>query len=179
MLIDLLLVVSWILAIIKGFRQGIILAVFSLAGFIIGIAAAMALSAKVAQQISTSGHINGRWLPAISFFIVFLAVTIFLSLFARMISRTLDLAMLGWANRIAGAGIYVLVVSVIWSVLLFYLRNLQIISENTCEKSVFYPSIASLAPLILDKLGEFIPFLGNLFGDLRKFFEDAGNKINY
>lgn len=178
MIIDLLLVTFWILAAIRGLRRGFVIALFSVVGFIVGIAAAMALSATVAQQISTSGNLHAKWLPVISFLLVFFAVAVLISLVARMISRVMDIAMLGWVNRIAGAAIYILLVSIILSVLLFYLTALHIIPAATNGKSVIYPVIKPIAPVIVDKLGEFIPLFRNLFGELRNFFENAANNLN-
>jgi len=177
MLVDLLLAGCWILAIVRGLQKGLIIAVFSLFGFILGIAAALALSARVAQKISASGEISSKWLPAISFILVFFVVAFLVSLLARMMNRVVDFALQGWVNRIAGAIVYVVLVSVIMSVLMFYLTSLHIITENAVSGSVFYPVIKPIAPVITDHLGEFVPMFRNLFSDLRNFFESAGNNL--
>jgi membrane protein required for colicin V production len=48
MVIDAIFIVLMILAVIKGFRNGLIVAVFSFLGIIIGLAAAMKFSTVVA-----------------------------------------------------------------------------------------------------------------------------------
>ena len=53
MVIDIIFVILLLLAVIKGYQRGLIVAVFSLIAFIIGLAAAMKLSTVVA------GHIGG------------------------------------------------------------------------------------------------------------------------
>lgn len=178
MVVDVILVVSLVWAVIRGLRQGAVIAIFSLVGFIVGIAAAMSLSAYVAQKISATGEINGKWLPAISFFLVFFAVVFAVAITARFISRTMDLALLGWANRIAGACLYILLISTIWSVLLFYLSGLGVLADSTLEKSKLYPVIKPIGPAIMEKLGELVPLFRNVFEDLKAFFERAGNNLN-
>ncbi len=177
MLIDLLLIIALIIAVFKGLSKGFIVALFSVVGFVIGIAAALALSAKVAEKLSSAGTVSGKWLPALSFLLVFLVVAILVSLAARTIQKTAEMALLGGINRLAGAVAYVFLYSVILSVLLFYLVALKIISEDTVSQSKLYPFIRPLAPWIIEKLGEIIPMFKNMFEALRVFFEQAGNNL--
>jgi uncharacterized membrane protein required for colicin V production len=62
MLLDLVLVVIMIVAIIKGYQRGLIVGVFSLVGIIIGLAAAIKLSAVVAGYIGKAITISHTWL---------------------------------------------------------------------------------------------------------------------
>lgn len=179
MLIDLLLIVAWIIAVFKGLSKGFIVALFSVAGFVIGIAAALALSAKVAEKLSSTADVSGKWLPALSFLLVFLVVAVLVSLAAKTIQRTAEMALLGGVNRVAGAVAYVFLYSVILSVLMFYLVALKIVSEETVSHSRLYFLIKPLAPWIIDKLGEIIPMFKNMFEALKLFFEQAGNNLEH
>ena len=66
-MIDIIFAILFILAIIKGLRRGFIVAVFSIIGYIIGLAAALKLSALVAVYLQKNISITGKWLPFISF----------------------------------------------------------------------------------------------------------------
>ena len=72
MILDIIVAVILILAVIKGYRQGLIVALFSFIALIIGIAAAMKLSVVAAGYIGKAVNISDRWLPIISFAVVFL-----------------------------------------------------------------------------------------------------------
>ena len=72
MIIDIIVAVILILAIIKGYRQGLIVAFFSLIAFIVGLAAALKLSVVVAGYIGKAVNVSDKWLPIISFAVVFL-----------------------------------------------------------------------------------------------------------
>ena len=62
MIIDIIVAVILILAIIKGYRQGLIVAFFSLIAFIVGLAAALKLSVVVAGYIGKAVNVSDKWL---------------------------------------------------------------------------------------------------------------------
>ena len=130
MIIDIVVAVILILAIIKGYRLGLIVALFSFLAFIIGLGAALKLSAVVADHLGKAIKVSDKWLPIISFAVVFLIVVLLVRLGAKFIQKTVELAMLGWVNRLGGillyAGLYIL----IFSVLLFYADQLNFIKPN-------------------------------------------------
>ena len=70
MLIDVVAFILLIVAIFKGLRKGIIVAVFSFLAFIVGLAAAVKLSTAMAAYIGNNVSISQRWLPFIAFIIV-------------------------------------------------------------------------------------------------------------
>ena len=79
-----------ILAIFKGLRKGFILGIFSLLAFIIGLAAALKLSAVVAVYLQKSSNAS-RWLPVLSFILCFYCGISNCWLGARLIKKTLIL----------------------------------------------------------------------------------------
>jgi len=58
MLIDLIFALLLVMAIIKGYQKGFIVAFFSIIAFIIGLAAALKLSAVVAEYLIQSVNIS-------------------------------------------------------------------------------------------------------------------------
>jgi membrane protein required for colicin V production len=88
MIIDIIVAIILILALIKGLRQGLIVALFSVIAFIIGLAAAMKLSVVVAGYIGKAVNVSDKWLPIISFAVVFLIVVILVRLGAKFIQKS-------------------------------------------------------------------------------------------
>ena len=80
MIIDIICIILLVLAVIKGFQRGLIVGVFSLLAVIIGLAAAIKLSAVVASHIGEAVKISDRWLPVLSFAVVFIAVVLLIRL---------------------------------------------------------------------------------------------------
>ena len=87
MIIDIIVAVILILAIIKGYRQGLIVAFFSLIAFIVGLAAALKLSVVVAGYIGKAVNVSDKWLPIISFAVVFLIVVLLVRIGAKFIQK--------------------------------------------------------------------------------------------
>ncbi|MGZ8553689.1 MAG: CvpA family protein [Chitinophagaceae bacterium] len=102
MILDLIFVVIVILAVLKGYNQGLVIGIFSLVSVIVGLAAAMKLSTVAAHYIGKAIKISEEWLPLISFAVVFLVVVLLIRLGARAIQRTFEIVMLGWVNRLGG-----------------------------------------------------------------------------
>ena len=177
MIIDIIVVIILIFAVIKGYRQGLIVALFSAIAFIIGLAAALKLSAVVADHLGKAVKVSDRWLPIISFAVVFLIVVLLVRLGAGFIQKTVELAMLGWLNRLGGillyAGLYIL----IFSILLFYADQLGIIKPGTKNESVTYNFIQPMGPKLMDGLGRIIPIFRDMFGDLEDFFDSVSKQV--
>ena len=172
MAIDTLFFILMALAVFKGYSKGFIIALFSVAGFILGLAAAIKLSAWVATALSGTFNANSKWLPVISFLLVFIGVMLLINLGARLIQGGMEMAMLGWLNRLAGAALYVLLYGIIFSVFLFYAVQLNVFSKDAISASVIYPYLQPLAPQIIDGLGAVLPWFKDMFATLQQFFEN-------
>jgi membrane protein required for colicin V production len=178
MVIDIIVFGLMVLALFKGLTKGFVLAVFSFFAFIIGLAAAIKLSAIVAGYLSTTTNIGSRWLPVLAFAIVFILVAILVRLGAKAIEGALRMAMLGWANKIGGVLLYMLLYLFIFSVLLFYAQQLNLIKPKTFGSSVCYPFLQPLAPRVISVLGAVLPFFRNMFAQLEHFFEGLSSSAS-
>lgn len=170
MLIDIITVILFIMAIFKGLRKGLVVAVFSFFAYFIGLAAALKLSALVAGYIGSNVEVSQRWLPFLAFAVVFIIVVLLVRLGARAIEGMMRVLLLGWVNRIGGALLYILIYFFIYSILLFYATQLHLIKEETIRASVTYNFLEPLAPKALNILGTVLPFFKNMFNELLHFF---------
>lgn len=176
MFIDIIVAALMVIAIFKGFTKGLVVALFSFLAFMIGLAAALKLSAVVAEWLGQNINVSQRWLPFIAFVVVFVAVILLVRLGAKAIESVLKIAMLGWMNRLGGVIFYALLYLFICSVILFYAAQLHLIGENTIRTSVTYPYLQPLAPKIIEGIGAIIPFFKNMFSELSVFFEGVASK---
>jgi len=177
MILDIIVAVILILAVIKGYRQGLIVALFSLIAFIIGLAAAMKLSVVAAGHIGNAVKVSDKWLPIISFAVVFLIIVLLVRLGAKFIQKTVELAMLGWANRVGGILLYVGIYILIFSVLLFYADQMNFIKSETKIESVTYSYIQPWGPKLMEGLGKIIPIFKGMFEDLEDFFDNVSKQV--
>ena len=177
MIIDIALLALVIVAIIKGLQRGIIVALFSLIGLIVGLAAALKLSVLVAGWLNGSVNVSSKWLPVISFILVFVVVVLLLRLMANMIEASVELALLGWVNKLGGAILYAAIYTLSFSVLLFFLVQVKLISEKTVNESITYSYIKPWGPLVINAIGRFIPLFKDMFTELENFFENLAQKL--
>jgi membrane protein required for colicin V production len=177
MIIDIIFAVLMVLAIVQGFRRGLIIAVFSFVAIIIGLAAAMKLSAAVANHIGHAVKVSEKWLPVISFALVFLIVVLLVRLGARMLQKTVETVMLGIVNRIGGIILYAAIYITVFSILLFYAQQMNIIKPATIEASITWSFVQPWGPKAINVLGAAIPFFRDMFKQLEEFFSSISQKI--
>lgn len=178
MILDLILAIIIILAVIKGFSRGLIVGLFSLIAIVIGLAAAIKLSAVVAGYIGKAVKITDQWLPIISFAVVFFIVVLLVRLAANAIQKMVETVMLGWVNRLGGIIFYIAIYATIFSVVLFYAEQLQIVKPVTKEKSVTYPYVQPLGPRAINSIGSVVPVFKDMFEELQEFFGTVSEKLS-
>ncbi|MEJ7769520.1 MAG: CvpA family protein [Chitinophagaceae bacterium] len=171
MIIDITFLALMLLALFKGYKRGFIVAVFSIIALIIGLAAAMKLSTVAAEYLKDSVNISARWLPVISFLLVFLIVVFIVRLIATAIEKTIELALLGWLNRLAGMLLYAVLYTVILSVVIFYTQKINLLSAQTLAASKTHPFIQPWGSRAIEGLGLIIPAFKGMFHELGTFFE--------
>jgi membrane protein required for colicin V production len=179
MLIDFTFAALLILAIIKGYQKGFIIAIFSIIAFIIGLAAALKLSTAVAGYLKDSISVSAKWLPFIAFALVFFIVIILVRLGARLIEKTFQAVMLGWLNRIGGILLYAALYLIILSIFIFYAEKLQLLQPAAIKSSQTYNFIQPWGPKVMDNFGRLIPVFKDMFTELGDFFNSLSNKIQH
>ena len=177
MIIDIFFLLLLVLAIYKGYSKGFVIAIFSVIALIAGIAAAMKLSVVVANYLQNHSSLSGKWLPLLSFILVFIAVVLLVRLGATFIEKTLKLALMGWLNRIVGMLLYMFVYLIVLSVLLFYAEQLHILGTEIFQKSKTWPYIRPFGPWAIEGLGKLIPWFRDMFTALQEFFENISHKV--
>jgi membrane protein required for colicin V production len=170
MWIDVLFLLCLIMAVYRGLRHGLIISIVSAAAYIIGLAAAIKLSAAVATWLGGSTHLSSRWLPVLAFLLVFVGVVLIVRWAGRLAEKMIDLAMMGWLNKLAGILLYSLLYTTILSIVLFYGREVGVVADNTITTSVVYPVIKSWGPAVIEEFGKFVPFFKGMFKQLEDFF---------
>ncbi len=177
MLIDVIFLFLMVIALIKGYRNGFVVAIFSFLGIIIGLAAAMKLSTMVAGWLKESTQISNAWLPFLSFILVMIAVIILVRLGAKLIQSAIELVLLGWLNKISGILLYAVLYITLYSVVLFYAEKLQWIKPETVLSSKTYTFVQPWGPKAIHLFGIIIPYFKGMFEELSLFFENVQQQV--
>lgn len=176
MTLDILYLIVLVFAVIKGISRGLVVGIFSILAFIIGLAAALKLSAIVALRLQQSAGAHGPWLPVFSFFLVFIVVAVAVSWLARLVDKAFDIALLSWVNALGGIVLYVVIYTILFSVLLFYAENIGMVKPETIAESTTYPYLQPWGPKLMNNVGSIIPLFKDMFAQLEGFFESLAKK---
>jgi len=177
MIIDVLFIVLMIIAALKGFNRGLIVAVFSFIAIIVGLAAAMKFSAVVAGRLQNSMHIAAQWLPFLSFGLIMTIVILLIRMMANIIQKTTELVFMGWANRVGGIILYAIIYTTVFSVVLFFAEKMHLLQPETVKGSKTYAFVQPWGPKVIDGFGMIVPLFKDLFAQLERFFESISNRI--
>ncbi len=178
-MIDIVFAILMIVACIRGYQKGLIIALFSIIAFIIGLAAALKLSVVVSAWLSHNTNAGAKWLPFISFALVFFGVTLLVIWGGKLIEKTFQMALLGWVNRLGGIIFYAALYIIIFSVFLFYAEKTNLLKPDTIKASQTYSFVQPWGPVVIDGFGKLIPIFKDMFSDLETFFGNISNKIQH
>ena len=178
MLLDIIFAALIVFAVLKGYQRGLIIGLFSLVAVIIGLAAAMKLSVVMADYLGKAVNISNQWMPVISFAVVFLLVILLIRLGAKAIEKTVEMAMMGWLNKIGGIILFAAIYITVFSVLVFYAEQLKLLQQDTIDKSVAYSFIQPWGPKAINGFGSIVPLFKDMFSTLEHFFDGVATNIS-
>ena len=141
----LLLVFAW-----SGYRKGLVIEIATLAALILGLFLAYYFSGFVSEKLKDFFSISEQYLEIISFLVVFIGVILFVMLVGKLFEKLIDVLMLGFLNKLAGAvfGIFkgALFISIFIFIVGYISSGHYFFKKETRESSILYTPIASIAP---------------------------------
>jgi membrane protein required for colicin V production len=176
-MIDVFFCIFIVLAIVQGIRKGLIMALISMVCGLIGLAAAVKLSAVVAAHLKSDLHMSARWLPVIAFLLVFIIIVLIIRWTGRLLEKLTQLALMEWLNKLGGIVLFLILYLSIYSILLFYGTKTRFISKSAIDSSHFYSMVAPFGPAVIRFITGFIPFGHDMFNALERFFDKIASSI--
>ena len=154
--IDLILLIFLLWSAYRGFKNGLIIEVASLAALILGIFGAIKFSYMTSDFLVEKFEMTTKYLPLISFAITFVVIVIVVHLLAKAMDKLVKAVALGFINRLFGVLFGVVKTAFILSIVLVILntidRKAQFLPEDKIEESFLYNPISAFAPLIFRDL---------------------------
>ncbi|RQO30105.1 hypothetical protein DBR32_10995 [Taibaiella sp. KBW10] len=170
-----LIILAWFT--MKGYRKGIVHALFSFVAVIIAMMGALKLSQKVSSYLFNAKSDINPWIPMLSYIIVFVAIVFLVNMISRSIDKGLKTIKLGWANRIAGAVLYGLLVTFVWSSVLWLADKVNLMNPETKAHSKTYALIEPVAPKGFAIIGAVLPFVKDSYTELEHLFDNVNNRL--
>lgn len=152
--LDIVLAIPLLWLLYKGFRNGLIIELASLAALILGIYAALHFSFYVQGYLEENFEIAENYLYIISFAITFLIVAIIVYLAGKIIHKLVSIVALGFLNRLAGGIFGLMKAALVLSVILYFINGFDpgLIKSDVKEKSILYDPIESIVPMIIPRI---------------------------
>lgn len=177
MFIDIPYFILLLLALYKGYNRGLIVAVFSFIGLIVGLAAAIKLSAFLANWLSKNTHIGSGWLPFLSFLLVFIGMVALVRLIASILQKSVEFMFMGWIDKVGGIILYTSLFTITFSVILFYAIQLNVFTTSSIQSSKCYGFVKPWASFFINGMGKIFPIFKGLFVQLESYFQLAAKKL--
>jgi len=159
--LDLVIVIAIAISTFLGLRTGIIKAVLSLAGLIVGVILAGRYYVPFSEQLS---FVPQESVAKILAFIIILAVVMIIArVLASVLGKLTSLVLLGWVNRLGGAVLGFVVGALFCSALLAIWVKFVGIVDPIAE--------SGLATVLVDRLPMVLALLPDDFDAVRSFFQ--------
>ncbi len=151
-LLDIILIIPLLFFGYNGFRKGLIIEVTSLAAFILGLFFAFYFSNFTAGILKQYFTIEEKYMAAISFVVTFIAVLFIVLAIGKILEKFIDILLLGFVNKLAGAVFGILKGALFLSIIIFVINYFDadhsIIKQKAKNNSVLYQPIESIAPAL-------------------------------
>ncbi|MEN8224059.1 MAG: CvpA family protein [Bacteroidota bacterium] len=140
----------------KGFKNGFIIELASLAALILGIFVALHFSFYAEDYLRENFEVAENYLYIISFAITFIIVAVLIHLVGKIIHKLISIIALGFLNRLAGGIFGLLKTALVLSVIIYFLNGFDtdssIIKPEIKESSYLYEPVESIVPMIIPRL---------------------------
>ena len=179
MIIDIIFLVFVVIGCIKGYREGIIKSIFTVAALIVGVILALKFSYLASDYIAQAFDLPPKWLPIVSFAIVMLAVFGIVQLMGKGLENLLKMIQLNFINRLGGMILWAGVKILTLSILIWLIGQTGFIKPEVKEASITYPFLESFGPSIINYIGEIFPPARGLLESIEALFLKWNNITNF
>lgn len=125
-----------------------------MAAMFLGVLAAIKMSATIGLYLKENTSWEPKAIPIIAFIIILIAVGLIVTLIGKVIETALGLVLLGPINKLAGAGLYLVLYAFLISTLLYFTANAGWVHY---EDSWLANKLAPFAPSIFEFIRERMP----------------------
>jgi membrane protein required for colicin V production len=166
MWIDILSGTILIIAILQGYRHGLIKAIISFFSLFIGLIVAFQFAGYISNLLKEHTKIGSQWLPFIAFLVVLIGVMILLKMITGILQQSAKWLMLGWLNKLLGMILYALIYGTILSAVLYFMILLGVVEKASIKDSFSFSYLESWWPYFMKKLSLWIPSIKSSLSSL-------------
>ena len=157
--LDIILLICFIPGIIRGISKGFLEQALSLVGIVLSVWAAFKFSALVCDWLKPYLSLSETTLNVVAFALILVAVCLVVLIVAKLLTKVLEMSMLGWLDKILGL-VFALVVNALLLgvfIILFDTLNLKFgfVKPEMLDGSVVYTTLRDFCYLVFPYLKAF------------------------
>lgn len=156
--LDILLLVPILIGAWKGFRNGLIIELFTLLALLVGIYAAIHFSDYAATLLDNNTGYSGEYAPIIAFILTFLAVGAMVFFLGKALEKVVSIVQLSAINKFAGIVFGVIKMMFVSSIIVIILDSIDqhnnFISKELKESSILYEPLKKVSTTTMPALKE-------------------------
>ena len=159
--LDIILLVLFIPGIIRGLTKGFLEQAISLVGIFLSVFLAYKFYGKVGELIGPVLGITDTALEIVSFVLILIVALVVLILLAKLLTKVMEMATLGWLNRVLGLVLSIFVTALVLGLLITVFDGLNEKFELAKDSPLISGSM--MYSLLRDFTNVAFPFLKELF----------------
>lgn len=158
--LDIILLVCFIPGIIRGLSKGFLEQALALVGIVLSVWAAFHFSSLVCTWLKPYLEVSETVLNVIAFALILVAISLAVLLVARLLTKVVELAMLGWLNKILGLAFAVAVNALVIGIFIILFDTLNVkfgfVKPEVLDQSVVYTTLRDLCYLVFPYLKQLL-----------------------
>ena len=157
--LDIILLICFLPGIIRGISKGFLEQALALAGVVLSVWAAFRFSGLVATWLKPYADLSETTLNVVSFALILVAMSLLVLIIAKLLTKVIELAMLGWLDKTLGLvfalAVNALVIGVF--IILFDTINLKfgLVKPEVLDESIVYTTLRDICYLVFPYLKSF------------------------
>jgi len=162
--LDIVLVIIILAGAYGGYKNGFIVALFSLIALVLGLLGGFKLMGWAMVLLADKYNVDQKVLPYLAFAFVFVIILICVGLLGKLIKVAVGRPLLGQFDPTAGALLGLVKTTFMLSVALWIADSLKInFPDHWTAKSWLHPTAAGFAPKLADWVSRVIPVFEDIF----------------
>lgn len=162
-ILDIILGLLLLYGLIKGVKNGLVVELASLIALIAGLYGAIHFSYIIGEYLSKNMDWSVSAMNTLAFILTFIIIILLVNLAAKLLTKIMDLAMLGLLNKLAGGIFGTLKIAVILGALLIFFdkgnNQLGFLKQESIAESKLYMPIKEIGSFVFSKVIREIPSL--------------------
>lgn len=167
---DLIILIPLLIGAYKGFKDGLIVEIFSFLALILAIIGGFKLLHVVMEFMREEWNFDGQWLPFVAFLLIFVAIILLTNLVGKTLSKVVNITALGVFDKLGGAVLSVFKYALGLSILIWILDKMAVdLPEGWIGDSLVYPYLEPLADTMWGVVAYIFPMATDFFESIRDY----------